>query len=160
MEESLAPYYFDASNPAFEASYHQNGQIYWYASTLLTDMLGYDHYAPTMKPLQKAMQVCMSTNIDTTANFHEEYRTVNGKPVKDFRLTRFACYLVAMNADIKKPPVAMAQVYFAAFAASVQEYINSQEDIERVSLRTDITDHEKTLMSTAKRYGVEQYSHF
>jgi hypothetical protein len=76
MEESIMPYYFDTDNPAFEDSYHQNGQIYWYASTLLTDMLGYDRYTPNMKPLQKAIQVCLSTNINTMENFREEYRLI------------------------------------------------------------------------------------
>jgi DNA-damage-inducible protein D len=50
--------------------------------------------------------------------------------------------------------------YFAAFAASVQEYINNQEDIDRVSLRTEISEHEKTLSSVAKRAGVQRYDYF
>jgi DNA-damage-inducible protein D len=160
MEESIVPYYFDTEKPAFEESYHENGQIYWYASSFVVDMLGYDHYSPTMTPVQKALQVCMSTNIDTSENFREEYRTIDGKRIKDFKLSRFACYLVAMNADIKKTRVAEAQAYFAAFAACVQEYIRSQEDIERVSLRTEITDHEKTLNATAKVHGVVRYDYF
>jgi DNA-damage-inducible protein D len=160
METSIAPYYFDPQSPAFEESFHQNGQIYWYASSFLVDMLGYAEYSPTMPPLQKALHVCFSTEINTAENMREEWRDVNGKRVKDFRLSRFACYLVVMNADVKKPRVAQAQAYFAAFTAAVQEYIHSQEDIERVSLRSEITDHEKMLASAAKSHGVINYAFF
>jgi DNA-damage-inducible protein D len=54
-------------------------------------------------------------------------------------LFRFACYLIAMDADIKKPQVAQAQACFAVFTAAVQEYIRNQEDIERINLRGKIT---------------------
>lgn len=151
--------YFDGNNPGFEDLYHRNGHIYWYASELMR-MLGYDDYAPTMKPIQKALQVCMSTNIDTMENFIEFKNTIGGKLVKDFKLTRFACYLVSMNSDIKKPQVAEAQAYFAAITATIQEYVRNHEDIERVSLRSEIADHEKSLSSTAKMAGIINYAYF
>ncbi|MCL2793025.1 MAG: hypothetical protein FWD87_08025 [Spirochaetaceae bacterium] len=147
--------YFELENPSFENSYSHNGQIYWYASYFLS-RLGYDQYSPTIKPLQKALQVCMSTNIDTSDNFREEWREIDGKRIKDFKLSRFACYLVAMNSDIKKPQVAKAQAYFAAFTATMQEFIKSQEDVERISLRTEITEQERTLMSTASIAGINK----
>jgi DNA-damage-inducible protein D len=160
MDNEIIPSYFGGENPVFEESYHQNGEIYWYASDLMIKMFGYDQYTPTMKPIQKAIQVCASTNIDTTENFKEEYRVIKGKRVKDFKLSRFACYLVAMNSDIKKPVVAQAQAYFAAFTSAVQQYIQDQEDIERVPLRAEISEYEKALVSTAKRSGVENYAYF
>ena len=146
-------------NVLFEESSHQNGMLYWWASELVK-MLGYAEYKPTMTPIQKALQVCLSTNIDTSENMQEMWRDVDGKRTKDFKLSRFACYLVAMNADVKKEPVARLQAYFAAFATAIQSYIRSQEDIERVSLRTEITEHEKTLSSTAKMAGVQNYAFF
>lgn len=146
-------------NTLFEEASHQNGMLYWWASELVK-MLGYTEYKPTMNPVQKALQVCMSTNIDTSQNMREEWRDRDGKRVKDFKLSRFACYLVAMNADVKKVPVARLQSYFAAFATAIQSYINSQDDIERVTLRTEITEHEKMLNSTAKMAGVQNYALF
>lgn len=146
-------------NILFEESSHQNGMLYWWASELVK-MLGYAEYKPTMTPIQKALQVCLSTNIDTTENMQDMWREIDGKRFKDFKLSRFACYLVAMNADVKKEPVARLQAYFAAFATAIQSYISSQEDIERVSLRTEITEHEKTLSSTAKMAGVQNYAFF
>jgi DNA-damage-inducible protein D len=152
--------YFDVEHPTFEDFYHENGQIYWYASDFI-HWLGYKEYAPTMPPINKAMSVCLSIpTIITVDHFREEVRQLDGKPIKDFKLSRFACYLVSMNADIKKSQVAKAQAYFAAFTASIQEYVRSHEDIERVPLRKDISEREKALFSTAKQAGVERYDYF
>jgi DNA-damage-inducible protein D len=152
--------YFDVENPAFEVSYHENGQAYWYASDFI-HWLGYKEYTPTMTPINKAMTVCISLPAIITADhFREEVRYLDGKQIKDFKLSRFACYLVSMNADVKKAQVAKAQAYFAAFTASVQEYVKSQEDIERVPLRKDVTESENALSSTAKQAGVIRYDYF
>jgi DNA-damage-inducible protein D len=159
MNEEKALSLFEGEKPCFEDSFHQNGQIFWYASDIVKG-LGYKDYAPTMQPIQKALSVCMSTNIDTSEQFREEWRNIDGRRVKDFKLSRFACYLVSMNADIKKPQTARAQAYFAAFAASVQEYIRSQEDVVRIPIRAEISEHENMLNSTAKQAGVENYAFF
>jgi len=152
--------YFSIDNPAFEVNFHSNGQVYWYASEFIR-WLGYKDYSPTMPPINKAMSVCISIpSIITADHFREETRFIDGKNQKDFKLSRFAYYLISMNADIKKEPVAKAQAYFAAFAARIQEYIHSSEDIERVPLRKDISEREKTLFSTAKQAGVERYDYF
>jgi DNA-damage-inducible protein D len=152
--------YFDVEHPAFENFYHKNGQIYWYASDFI-HWLGYKEYSPTMPPINKAMSVCLSIpTIITIDHFREEVRYFDGNLIKDFRLSRFACYLVSMNSDIKKPQVAKAQAYFAAFTASIQEYVKSHEDIERVPLRKDISEREKALFSTAKQAGVIRYDYF
>jgi hypothetical protein len=50
--------YFDAEHPVFEDSYHENRQIYWYASDFI-HWLGYKEYTPTMWPINKAMSVCL-----------------------------------------------------------------------------------------------------
>lgn len=143
----------------FEESSHQNGILYWWASELV-HMLGYTEYKPTMVPIQKALQICMITNIDTSENMQEVWKEINGRKVKDFKLSRFACFLIAMNADIKKKPVARLQAYFAAFATTIQSYINNQEDIELVRFRSEITEYEKNLSSTAKLAGTQNYDFF
>jgi DNA-damage-inducible protein D len=152
--------YFDVEHPVFEDFYHQNGQIYWYASDFV-HWLGYKEYAPTMQPINKAMSVCLSIpTIITADHFREDVRYLDGKQIKDFKLSRFACYLVTMNSDIKKLQVAKAQAYFAAFTVSIQEYVKSHEDIERVSLRKEISERENALSSTAKQAGVVRYDYF
>jgi DNA-damage-inducible protein D len=158
--DNMPEQYFDIANPAFEDSFHTNGEIFWYASEFVK-WLGYNEYSPTMTPINKAMSVCLSLpSIITAEHFREEVRIINDKPTKDFKMSRFACYLVAMNSDIKKEAVAEAQAYFAAFTAQIHEYIRNQNDIERVPLRKEISEHEKSLSATAKKSGVEQYAYF
>jgi DNA-damage-inducible protein D len=152
--------YFDVEHPAFEDFYHENGRIYWYASDFIR-WLGYKEYSHTMPPINKALGVCVSLpNIIMVEHFRDEVRVLDGKQVKDYKLSRFACYLVAMNSDVKKPQVAKAQAYFAAFTASIQEFVKSRDDIERVPLRKDISDREKALSSTARKAGVVRYDYF
>lgn len=159
MVTELSLDFFQGETPEFELKSYKNGHLYWYASELMK-MLGYEEYSPSMKPLQKAFQVCLSTNIDTSENFIEEWREIGGKRIKDFRITRFACYLISMNSDTKKYAVAHAQTYFASLTASFQEFVRDQGDIERVTLRQEVTDHEKSLTSTAKGAGIQNYAFF
>jgi len=65
-----------------------------------------------------------------------------------------------MNADPRKSQVAHAQAYFAAIAEAFQRYVEESEDVERVLIRDDVTDREKSLSVTAKCAGVENYPFF
>jgi DNA-damage-inducible protein D len=85
---------------------------------------------------------------------------VDGKTTKDYKLSRFACYLVAMNGDVKKPAVAAAQAYFATLAEAARRYVQNARDVERVQIRDEMSGREKSLVTVAKNAGVEQYQFF
>lgn len=150
---------FDSENPQFEKLSHQNGMLYWEASLLLQG-LGYDTFKINAAPILKASQVCTNAGINYMEHFIPFDNERGGKSFRDIKLTRFACYLVIMNADIKKENVAQAQAYFAAFTESLQRYFIEQADIERIDLRGQISEHEKALSSTAKRAGITNYAFF
>ncbi len=150
---------FKGVNPNFENLSHQNGMLYWYASTLMKS-LGYDDFKINAKPILKASQVCTNSGINYMEHFIPFDNEKDGKPFKDMKLTRFACYLVVMNADIKKIEVSEAQAYFAEFTESIRRYLIEQEDIERIDLRGQISEHEKALSSAAKQAGIENYAFF
>lgn len=150
---------FDDQARGFEAFAKSNGDTRWYASDLAR-MLGYAGLKPFMKAVEKAMAVCMTLEIPLTDNISEEFRLLDGVREKDFRLTRFACYLTVMNADISKPLVARAQGYFAQLAEAFHEHFRNSDDVQRIHTRGEVTQHEKSLNRVAYISGVENYAFF
>jgi len=54
----------------------------------------------------------------------------DGRELRDIKLSRFACSLVAMNGDVRTPQVAKAQAYFARLVQATQDDIRAVEDVE------------------------------
>ncbi len=65
-----------------------------------------------------------------------------------------------MNGDPKKPQVAQAQKYFVAWAEACRLYLEEAESVERVAIRGEISEHERSLAGTAKMAGVVEYALF
>lgn len=152
-------FHFDDTHVNFDALAHDNGFRYWYASDLMR-ALGYQSFPSFQKAVNRALTACGTLNIPQIENFTQEPREVDGKQVADWRLSRFACYLVAMNADPKKPEVARAQAYFAVLAESFRRYVEEAEDVERVLDREELSQAEKSLASAAKGAQVREFSLF
>jgi DNA-damage-inducible protein D len=140
-------------NEAFELAGKTNGGRHWSARNL-AEMLGYENFSTFNKAINKAIGVCTTLGISVSENFKQIDEIVDGVSEHDFELTRFACYLTAMNADIGKSQVAKAQAYFAALADAVQEYIQNAENVERVQIRDDVSDRERSLSGVAKQAGL------
>lgn len=146
---------FDGDPPAFELLAQQNGFRFWMASDLAR-ALGYESTAPLHKALNKALAVCMMLNIDVAENFTS---IASGKE-PEYKLSRFACYLTVMNADIRNPLVARAQVFFANLANAFWEAMQQHAEVDRLLVRGEISQHEKSLAGVAKNSGVEDYARF
>jgi DNA-damage-inducible protein D len=102
----------------------------------------------------------MNANLDYFEDFRKEQRIVDGIPVDDIKLSRFACYMIAMNADIKKPIVAKAQAYFATQIEKINIILEGSEEIERLNIRDDIRGSSVSLNSAAKGCGVVNFAFF
>ncbi len=145
-------FHLDEAQPNFEALAQENGFRFWLGSRL-AESLGYSETNKLDKAINKAMTVCMTLGIPVIENF------VQTDGAKDYKLSRFACYLTVMNGDVRNPLVAKAQAYFAGLAVAFSEYTKA-DSVERVLIRGEISDREGTLSSTAKTQGVENYAFF
>ncbi len=111
MAKQLSLFHMDNDRPGFEDLGNENGGRFWYALDFMK-MLGYGSLTAFQKPINKAIATCTALNIPVVEHFSQVKRVVDGIPVADFKLTRFACYLVSINGDVRKPEVAAAQAYF------------------------------------------------
>ena len=119
------------------------------------DTLGYESWPSFLGVINKAMASCSRLNIDATEAFTAEIIEHNGRPLRTFRLSRFACFLVSMHADSKKPQVAKAKAALAAIADQlIQHHINEQ-DLGRLEARQDLRLAESVMSGVAKAAGLE-----
>ena len=95
----------------------ENGNEFWYARELMV-ALGYKDWRYFDAVIEKAKIACQNSEMRDTEHFVVDNKTSpmpNGgsKLVKDYMLSRYACYLVAQNANPRLKQVALAQTYFA-----------------------------------------------
>jgi DNA-damage-inducible protein D len=143
----------------FEDFSHENGITFWWATDFMV-MLDYPSINSFMKPIQRAMTACLTANIDVYDNFIKATRVVDGNTIDDYKLSRFACYMVAMNGDVKKQKVAEAQTYFADQAQKINLLLEGSNDLERLLTREEVKEGHKLLNATAKSSGVENFGLF
>jgi DNA-damage-inducible protein D len=149
----------DFTGDRFENNSKENGYTHWMSSVLM-DMLGYESRTSFNKAVEKAMTTCNTLGIPIMENFNQTEIIENGKRTLDFKLSRFACYLVAMNADNKKPAVAQAQAYFATLAGAVHNYLEEADKVERLVVRGEVSERENSLSGVVKKAGVTNYPFF
>ena len=154
----------------FESIKHidENGVEFWYARELMT-MLEYKQWRRFEEVIERAKEACENSNIKVDEHFAGVGKTSkmpNGgkKIIKDYKLTRYACYLIAQNGDSRKKAIAMAQTYFAVQTRKQEitrkEYESLSEDEKRLYTRKNVRDKNKYLFDTAKAAGVKNYGKF
>jgi DNA-damage-inducible protein D len=124
-------------------------------------MLGYDDFDTfKSKVIGRATQALISLGVDHYEQIKPADHKIDEKEFSDLKLTRFACYMIAMNGDPKKTKVAEAQAYFANETRKLELYLEGNEDTARLIYRDELISGQKTLMETASKAGVEDFAKF
>lgn len=132
---------------------------FWYARDLM-GLLGYEQWRNFENVINHAIESCETSEIEPLDHFREVTKMValgSGaqRQVKDYMLTRYACYLIAMNGDTSKEEIAFAQSYFAVQTRK-QELIEERiAYIERTQVRGRLKESEKRLSQNIYERGVD-----
>jgi len=135
---------------------HENGDSYWLASELFS-LLGYDNIDNFKEPIGKAKDVLELLKIPIEENF-TSFTCPDGS--EDYKLSRFACYIIVMNSDSKKEEVARAQIYFAEQTRKFEIMVQTNNDLERLRTRGELILSNKILNATLSQHGIEKYAKF
>lgn len=145
------------------------GNEYWEARELMS-ALEYSKWEHFAKVINKAKISCNLSGFNVEEHFPVKGKTIempNGatKEVIDYKLSRYACYLIVQNASpARHKSVALGQTYFAVQTRKMEltqeEYNKLSEDEKRLYTRINIKNKNKYLFDTAKKAGVNNYAKF
>lgn len=121
----------------------EDGIEYWEGRELMP-MLGYPNWAKSEELVRRAKKACVNSGQEVGDHFHQSVKMVSigsntMRKVNDYKLDRYACYLIVQNGDPKKPVIAMAQTYFALQTRKqeVFEITQTDEKIQKDRIRGD-----------------------
>jgi len=158
------------NNITFEGIKHidENGYEYWNARELMI-ALEYSKWENFYKVIKSAMVACENSNYNIVECFPEVRKTSkmpNGgvKIILDYKLNRYACYLIVQNSDPRKEVVALGQTYFAIQTRKQEiselEYSELSEDEKRFYQRDLTKKGNFSLNQAAKNAGVKNFDKF
>ena len=132
-------------------------------------VLGYSKWERFSNALEKAKISCKECGYSIDDHFPGAGKMIivakgAKRKIKDYKLSRYACYLIAQNADSRKKIVALAQTYFAIQTRRQElleiEYEKLSEDQKRLYIRSLTKRGNYSLNQTAKNSGVRNFDKF
>ena len=144
------------------------GYEYWEGREL-AKALRYTEWRNFRKVIDKAMIACVNSKNNIYDHFVEINKTIKmpkgaSKKVDDFKLSRYACYLIVQNGDSHKKEIALGQTYFAIQTRrqelSEKEYSSLTEDEKRFYQRDLTKKGNNSLNKTAASAGVKNFDQF
>ena len=131
----------------------------WYARELQT-LLGYARWENFVVAINRAIDSCKTQGVSIDDHFREVTKMVSlgsgaQRPVQDFMLTRYACYLIAQNGDPKKEEIAFAQSYFAVQTRRAEIIEERLSLLSRLDTRERLRASEKQLSQNIYERGVD-----
>ena len=154
----------------FESIKHvdEDGNEYWYARELQY-ILGYNQWRSINDLIKRAKVACKESENNVNYHFAVYRKMINlakgaTRNVIDYKLSRYACYLIVMNGNPKKEIIALAQTYFAIQTRKQElleeEYNSLTEDEKRIYQRNQARKGNYNLNKTAVNSGVKDLARF
>ena len=139
----------------------ENGNEYWLARELMP-LLEYNKWERFSNAIEYAKTSCIKSGYNVSDHFPEVGKLVQigsktNRKLKDYKLSRYACYLIVQNGDSRKEAIALGQTYFAIQTRrqEVADYFNQlDEDNKRLVIRGDIKQWNQMLLEVAHNSGV------
>ncbi len=149
---------------AFEEAKQSTEELfeYWEARTL-QKLLGYPAWRSFETLIKKAMTNCRKTGQKDSDHFVVDYKMVQigsgaKRKLKDYALSRYACYLIALNGNPRNKVIAYAKDYFATETRKMENLrarlTEHQADLERIDARKTLTQAERQLSKSIHSQGV------
>ncbi|MBD2509491.1 hypothetical protein H6G91_19700 [Nostoc muscorum FACHB-395] len=126
-----------------------DGNEYWLARELMP-ILGYQQWRQFEDAISRAIAACSNIEQESEKHFLRlTAKSTGGRPRDDFKLTRYGCYLTAMNGDPRKPEIAAAQSYFVVKTreAETQTQLKAMTQIQLLAaLAQQLAEQEQHLL--------------
>ena len=144
------------------------GNEYWLARELMK-ALEYSKWSNFVSVIKKAKSACELSKKIVYEHFTDASKLSKRNnnaivKIEDFKLSRYACYLIVQNADPRKESIALGQTYFAVQTRRQElteiEYSMLTEDEKRFYQRNLTKKGNYSLNQVAKKAGVKNFDKF
>ena len=141
---------------------------YWSARELMK-VLEYTEYRKILPVIKKAMISCETSNQNVKDHFAHVSEMIDlakgaKRKVDNYKLSRYACYLIAQNGDSRKKVSSLAQTYFAMQTRKqelLEKNYNLMTEDERRLYNRNLTKKENySLNKLVSKRGVKDFAKF
>lgn len=149
----------------FESIRHTNeyGEDFWYAREL-QPILEYTKWDNFKKVINKAQEACANSGNNINSHFADVGKMVSigsgaVRKLDDYKLSRYACYLIVQNGNPKKKIIALGQTYFAIKTHQqelIEHFDELSENQKRLAIRNEMVIHNKSLAEAAQMAGITE----